>query len=99
MDTILLSIVRWFIERQLLKYGEAIDWEKVKADCQARIKQLLPDSVFDATAEYIVGVFLDIVSAYFVQNKVPLAPAGISNAITYAQSMISRELAARALKK
>jgi len=48
-----------FVMRQLAKWGSSIDWAKVKADVEERVKALVPGEWFDSEAVAIVMALLD----------------------------------------
>lgn len=99
MEPVILQMVKWFIERQLLKYGDQLDLNKVKADLQQRVSDLLPGATYDAVAQHIVGVFIDIVAAYFASKGLTPSMALIPQAIDHASMSLNRELAAKSLAK
>lgn len=95
MNAILLQLVKWFVERQLIKWGQALDWALVKADLVARVKDLLPGDQFDDVAAYTVGVLIDLIAAAF---KGQPSVVGLPQAMDHAVHALPRELAVRALK-
>ncbi len=102
INNIVLGIVRFFIERQLVKWGSSIDWTKVKADVHERILKLLPNSMYDQTAAYIAGILVDIVADYFKANPAPAATAPefskcINDVFNMAQEKVVSVLAAKAM--
>lgn len=48
-----------FVMRQLSKWGESIDWAKVKADVEERVRALVPGEWFDSEAVAVVMALLD----------------------------------------
>ena len=55
-----ISLVIGFILRQLAKFQLSIDWSKVKADAEARIRDLVPGEWFDSE---IVAVCMAVIDA------------------------------------
>lgn len=60
---LILQLAKGFISRQLEKYLSGIDWAKVKADCDARIRALVPGVWFDDEAAAVVAKAIDIAEA------------------------------------
>lgn len=55
-----IAAVVSFLVRQIGKYGESLDWEKVKADIHARIDDLVPKPLsgfFSSLADNVLDVF------------------------------------------
>jgi len=50
----LINMVIAFILRQLAKFGRDVDWEKVAADAEVRVRALVPGDWFDDEAVAIV---------------------------------------------
>jgi hypothetical protein len=69
MSHFLLPLLKWFVERQILKWGRDIDWEKVRADAKKRIAALVPGTNLDDAAIYLTDVFISVASAYFVKPE------------------------------
>lgn len=67
MDSVLLQLLLWFIQRQLAKFGSTIDWDKVKADAADRIAHLLPGDVFDSAVQHVVSEMIDMVGVFCKQ--------------------------------
>jgi hypothetical protein len=55
----LIGIVISFILRQLAKFQSSLDWTKVKADAEARVRALVPGTWFDQEAADICKIVLD----------------------------------------
>lgn len=55
----LISIVISFVLRQLAKFKQDVDWGKVRADMDARIRALVPGSWFDNEAVALCNSVLD----------------------------------------
>lgn len=55
----IFSMAVSFVMRQLAKWQNGIDWTKVKADVEARIRALVPGDWFDDEAVSLVMVFID----------------------------------------
>lgn len=49
-----------FVLRQLTKWGQSIDWVKIKIDLELRVKQLLPGEMFDDEAVKIAFAVVDL---------------------------------------
>lgn len=49
-----------FIMRQIGKWGSSIDWAKVKADVEGRVRALVPGEFFDEEAVTAVMALLDV---------------------------------------
>ena len=54
-----LNLVIAFIMRQLAKFGQTIDWAKVKADLDERVRALVPGTWFDDEVVALVNMVLD----------------------------------------
>jgi len=61
MPTWIVNLVVGFVIRQIKKYGESLNWAKVKADVEAQLKTLLPDWLEGAVIELALKA-LDILS-------------------------------------
>lgn len=59
LDKWLISLAISFLVRQLKKFAGQLDWEKVKADAQKRVSDLLPGEFFDSEAQALVAYVLD----------------------------------------
>jgi hypothetical protein len=55
----LVSIVIGFVLRQLAKFKEQTNWETVRTDLEARVKDLVPGSWFDAEAVLLVNLVME----------------------------------------
>jgi hypothetical protein len=65
MQKWIISAVISFLVRQIGKYGEGLDWDKVKSDVHARIDDLAPKSLsglFYDIADNVLDVFKDAIS-------------------------------------
>lgn len=66
LERIVLPLVISFVVRQLEKFKESIDWEKVKHDLDIRIKEIVPGSWFDdeacAVGHAAVGMIQGVLS-------------------------------------
>lgn len=58
-DKIVLNVVIGFVLRQLAKFGRQLDWAKVKADAEVRVRALVPGTWFDDEAVAVVGAVID----------------------------------------
>lgn len=58
-----ISMAISFIMRQLSKFLESINWETVKADLAARVRDLVPGSWFDSEAVAVAMAMVDAVAA------------------------------------
>ena len=91
----LLKLALLFIERQIIKFGQDLDWAKVKADVKTRIDDLVPGTYFDATAELIINVLIDGIALAFKNQSLPITAANLPQAANVAQSNLVRSLASR----
>jgi len=60
-----IAAVISFLIRQIGKYGESLDWDKLKADTHARIDDLLPkwlEPAFESLADSILDVVKEALS-------------------------------------
>lgn len=95
MSDVILNMCLMFIERQVIKFGQEIDWVKVKADAKVRIEDVVPGTYFDATAVTIVNALIDLVANFFISGGVPVTLANLKAALTAAQAGLLRHLASR----
>jgi hypothetical protein len=58
---LVIPLVISLVLRQLEKFGEAIDWSKVKADVEPRVRKIVPGTILDDAA---VTFILGIISAF-----------------------------------
>lgn len=54
-----IGIVISFILRQLAKFQKTLDWAKVKADAEVRVRALVPGTWFDDEAVALVNMVID----------------------------------------
>lgn len=54
----LINLAITFIIRQIAKFNETLDWEKVSADLEARVRALIPGDMFDSSAVAVVNAVL-----------------------------------------
>ena len=105
MNSMILGFVRVFVERQVIKFGKALDWELVKKDLVFRISQLVPNQFFDEAAAFIVGVLIDLMKAYFDSKPLPevlggdLLSKSLDSAFADAQNNLLRTIAYKAAAK
>ena len=59
LNSWVISLVIAFVVRQISKYGKEIDWAKVKADAEIRIRALIPGEWFDDEAVMLVNAIID----------------------------------------
>ncbi len=57
-----------FAVRQLAKFGKETDWNKVKADADARIRDLVPGEFFDEFAVAFLNKVLDLCKEMMVDE-------------------------------
>lgn len=57
----LISGVITFITRQILKWGEDIDWDLVKKDFDERVRDLMPGQFMDDTASALAASLIEAV--------------------------------------
>lgn len=55
-----IAIAISFIVRQIEKFGETIDWAKVKADLKPLVEKTVPGTWFDAEAVAAVNALVDV---------------------------------------
>ena len=71
MHSWLISIVISFVLRQLAKFTDSIDWDKVQKDLDERVRQIVPGTWFDDEAVKIVDIaFLTIKRVLKAQDKI-----------------------------
>lgn len=58
-----------FVIRQLHKYGEDTDWELVKADADARIRDLVPGEMFDDFCAAFLLKVIDLCAAFLKDEE------------------------------
>ena len=58
-----LNLVIGFVLRQVAKWQEGVDFSKVKADLDERVKALVPGAFFDDEAIYLVNNAIDVIAA------------------------------------
>ena len=63
-----IGIVIAFIVRQIGKFGKTIDWTKVKADVDVRVRALVPGEWFDDEAVDLVNSVLDRAALVLTQE-------------------------------
>jgi hypothetical protein len=59
-DALLVRMAIGFAIRQIEKFGAAVDWNLVRQDCYARVKQLVPNAVADAVLDTTIGFLLTV---------------------------------------
>lgn len=59
LDRILVNMVISFALRQVEKFETGVDWAKVSADAETRIRQVVPGSWFDDEAAAVVRALID----------------------------------------
>jgi len=91
MNQIIWTLLVWFVERQIKKWGKDLDWAKVKVDLVKRIRALVPGERFDDAAAFMVEVIVDLVEMYVKQGLTPELAA------IQAKGDLDHELARRAL--
>jgi hypothetical protein len=68
LDKWIVSLIVSFILRQLDKFGANIDWAKVKADLEVRVRALVPGTWFDDEAVALVNFVLDRAAEVLAQK-------------------------------
>lgn len=63
LEKLVMPLVIGFVVRQLEKFEESIDWERVKADTFERVRMLVPGTWFDDEACAIAGAAIDIIKS------------------------------------
>lgn len=63
-----LKMVIGFVLRQLEKFSENIDWQKVEADLDARVRKLIPGTWFDDEAVRIAHAALTVIKTVLGQG-------------------------------
>lgn len=61
VQKIILKIVLSFVMRQLEKFREAIDWDKIEKDLDERVKKIIPGTWFDEEAVHCVKIAFDAI--------------------------------------
>lgn len=97
INGVILQMVSYFIERQVMKFGENIDWGLIKADLEKRISDLVPGAAFDNVAKYLVSVLIDLVAELFKQAGT-VATEKVAENVTNANRALAYELTKRAMK-
>jgi len=88
-----------FAVRQLAKFGEQTDWDKVKADADTRIRDLVPGTFFDEFAVAFLNKVLDLGAEMLrepdqMQQLMTLIAEGkFQDAINYMMAWIRQHLA------
>lgn len=96
INGVLLQMVSYFLERQLAKFGENIDWALIKIDLEKRISDLVPGAAFDNVAKYLVSILIDLVAELFKQGgKIEVAKT--AEHVTSANRALAYELTKRAM--
>lgn len=104
INNLVLGLVRVFIERQVLKFGKALDWNMVKTDLDARIRKLVPGEYFDDAAAFVACTLISLVEAYFATKPLPELSGDATTkildiAFTSAQNDLVRTIATKAMGK
>jgi hypothetical protein len=104
INQIILMIVRFFIERQLKKWGSSLDWSKVKTDLDTRIRQVVPGAAIDDAVSYLCATLVELVAEYFAKPETPNigsleAVNMLDVAWQTANTMLGHRLALKALGK
>lgn len=58
IQKIVISFVISFVIKQLEKFGDKVNWAKVKHDAELRVRALMPGNWFDDEAAYVVNLVL-----------------------------------------
>lgn len=61
IDRIVWNIVSAFVLRQIEKFNHSIDWPKLKADVEERVRKVVPGTWFDDEAIAAVSVILETI--------------------------------------
>lgn len=59
LDRWIVNLVIMFVLRQISTFQNGIDWTLVRADADARIRQLMPGQIFDDAAAAVVLSLID----------------------------------------
>lgn len=87
-----------FAVRQLNKFGEQTDWNKVKADADARIRDLVPGTFFDEFAVAFLNKVFDLCvemlkePEYMTQLMTLIAEGKLQDAINLMMSWVRQHL-------
>lgn len=81
IDRIVWNIVSSFVLRQIEKFNHSIDWPKLKADVEERVRKGVPGTWFDDEAVAAVDAILDtlqgaLANAAAFQHILDLLQAG-----------------------
>lgn len=90
LGPLVIKLASSFVLRQVLKFKEGLDLSKVRADCKARIADLLPGEDFDALGQSAVDALFDIVDA-FLKDKVTNAE-NVKLALSHADNVINEAM-------
>lgn len=88
-----------FVIRQINKFGEATDWTKVKADADARIRDLVPGTFFDEFAVAFLNKVIDLAAEMtkdeeaMKQLAMLIAEGKLQDAINFMMAWIRQHLA------
>ena len=68
MQSWLISIVISFVLRQIEKFNNTIDWKKVEADLDEKIRAIIPGKWFDDEAVALVNIVLATIKAVLLEK-------------------------------
>lgn len=68
-EKLMFKLVIQFVLRQLEKFQKTIDWAKVKADADPRIRAIVPGTWFDQDAVDAVNQLIDLAACALSQTS------------------------------
>jgi len=97
INGVILQIASYFLERQIAKFGEGVDWALIKVDLEKRISDLVPGAAFDGVAKFLVSILIDLVAELFKQDGA-IEIKKVAEHVTSANRALAYELTKRAMK-
>ncbi len=97
INGVILQIASYFLERQIAKFGDGVDWSLIKVDIEKRISDLVPGTAFDGVAKFLVSILIDLVAELFKQSGAVKVDK-VSEYVNSANRALAYELTKRAMK-
>jgi len=85
----LIDMAITFIIRQVDKFAEQVDWTKVKADLDTRVRDLIPGDFVDEFAVAILNKTVDIVSVLLKDEEMMTKLVALLREKKYAEAALS----------